>query len=745
MKEMRYRSVIGGYVGSGIAFFLLQMFTFHFSKQEDVSGITLHFYDLTLPLISALLVLYRLKALPILGIFFMSSLYCHPLSTIFTLAAQLLTALISQTLYFLSTGKRGVVSFGRSNLTARRIGWLVCFNALLFTLLDSWFKPYGSPGSDSHLFTLQTFINLQWLMNSCLTGIPFFYLIFRSVHSPRWCLLYCRNVKKLLTTGTPALYKAVWFLLLAGIMHCLIFISDDGLIFTDYSLLWLLPIMLWGTVRIGHALISPLWVIMLMLLSYHINDYILLIDSGSYLHSLAISASMMLIFSLTIVVIGVLATRNHNYLQHLKQLFRSEPNTGLLNFQALKIDLNKHSTECLCYIRCTELSSLEKAHGIEFRFDFIKALYTYINNIIQDSGEAYYATGHGMIIRFNTTPDIAEFYRLLNAFRFSWKEFNLGLPCGVAYTTERAQFKNVSHAVKLLNTQSYLSLMQGQPLLISHQTPGDNLVSEAIIRHILQKAIDRQAFVLMAQPILSTMLVAQPVISNRGLTRYHEILIRMKTSNGKLIFPDTILPVAEQAGLLPALDITVIEQTFRFMHSQSRYEPDSHFSINLTPDSLNKVDFIDNVFTLFKKYQIAPDRIIFEVVESDIIDNAWVSDVLRTLRNAGSKVAIDDFGTGSSSYSRLRMLEADILKIDGSFIRNILNDEFSQCSVRSFCEVAKLKKMEVVAEFVENQEIEQMLISMGVDWLQGYHIGKPVPVETLMAEKQSMDEEQGAA
>ncbi|MGE9805818.1 EAL domain-containing protein, partial [Escherichia coli] len=88
------------------------------------------------------------------------------------------------------------------------------------------------------------------------------------------------------------------------------------------------------------------------------------------------------------------------------------------------------------------------------------------------------------------------------------------------------------------------------------------------------------------------------------------------------------------------------------------------------PDSLNKIDFLDNVFTLFRKYSIAPKRIIFEVIESDIIDNANVTDVLRALRKAGSKIAIDDFGTGASSYSRLRTLDADILKIDGSFIRN---------------------------------------------------------------------------
>lgn len=734
IENINYCNVLGGYFGVAVTFFLLQTFAYHFSKQEVVSGMVLHFYDITLPLISALLVLYRRKALPILFVYFMSSLYFHPLSSTFTLAAQLSTAFISQTLYYLATGKRSVVSFGRSRLAGHRIGWLICFNALLFILLERWFSPDAV--SANSLFTQQTLINLQWLMNSCLTGIPLCYLILRSVHKPQWCLIYLRHLKRLITSGTPIRYQVIWLLLLTGIMFCLIFAREDMLIFTDYSLLWLLPVMLWGTIRIGHALISPLWAIMLMLLSYYINGYIFAGSDSNYLHSLVTSSTTLFVFSLTIAVMGVLVVRNCNYLRRLRQLFRSEPNTGLLNFQALKMDVRDYPVECLCYIRITELNTLEKVHGIEFRFEFVNALSAYVLAQIKGAGAVYYTPGHGMIVRFDAIPDITGFYKLLNAFRFNWKEFKLGVSCGLAYTSDKALINNLSQAIKLLNTQSYISLMQGRPLLLNPLPPGDNIVSEAVIRHVLQKSIDKQSFVLMAQPILSTMLVVQPVISSEGLTLYHEILIRMKTKDGKLVFPDTILPVAREAGLLPALDITVIEQTFSFMQSQREADPNSHFSINLTPDSLNKADFLDNVFTLFEKYAISPDRIIFEVIESDIIDNANVIDVLRTLRKAGSKVAIDDFGTGSSSYSRLRMLEADILKIDGSFIRNILEDEFSRCAVRSFCEVAKLKNMDVVAEFVENQAIEKMLINMGVDWLQGYYIGKPVPIETLVSEKQ---------
>lgn len=728
-ENINFVNTFKDYFCVGIAFFALQFVAGHLSKQEDIAGVTLHFYDLTLPLISALLVLYRQKAFPILGAFFLYALYSYSLDSLLTLSAQVLTALISQTFYVFSTGKRSAVSFGRSQLTTLRIVWLVCCNSLLFISIEHWFQSRVISEPMTHLFTLQTLINLQWLMNSCLTGIPFCYLLLRSVQNPVWCILHIRHVKTLIKSGPPILCQVLWLVLLVCIMSVLIVSRQDILIFTDYSLLWLLPLMLWGVICIGHAFISPVWVAMLILLGYNINSYIPPADDKNYLHSLVIFSTIVFVFSLTIVVAGVLAIRNRKYLRRLKQLFRSEPNTGLPNFQALQMDIRKYSTECLCYIRCTELNTLEQTHGIEFRFEFVKGLSTYVRKLISGDDNIYYAPGHGIILRLNAIPDISEMYKKLNAFRFIWKDYQLGLSCGMAYTTEKNLIKNLSLAIKQLNTQSYISLMQGQPLLLNPQMPGDRIVSQAVIRHMLQKAIDRQSFELMAQPIVSTMLVVQPIVSTTGLTRYHEILIRIKMVDGKLIFPDTILPVAREAGLLPALDITVIEQTFRFIQSRQKSEPNSHFSINLTPDSLNKIDFLDNVFTLFRKYAIAPERIIFEVIESDIIDNANVTDVLRALRKAGSKIAIDDFGTGASSYSRLRTLDADILKIDGSFIRNILTDEFSRCAVRSFCEVAKLKKMEVVAEFVENEEIEKMLITMGIGWLQGYHIGKPVPIE----------------
>lgn len=728
VATLRIRSVI---FSPCMVFFIFYFLAGKLAAQEQISDVMIQFYDLTLPLISALLVIYRKKALPILAIFLFFSFFFHSLSTQ-TVLSQLFAALISQSLYYWNTGKRGTVSFGRSQLTPQRIGWLVCCNSLLYVLFSHWFQAGFDPASVTKIFTIQTLVNLQWIMNSCITGIPFSYILIRSCNNPAWGIQYFRQLKKLVKSGPSTFYQTVWWSLLLIIMYCLISQNINMLLFTDYTILWLLPIMLWGTVQIGHALIAPVWVIILIILGKYADGYVSIaniLTDANHLHTLIISSTTIFIFSLTIVVAGVISSRNQRYSLHVTRLYRSEPNTGLLNFQALRMDLDKYSAEALCLIRCPELNELEQTYGVEFRFQFIKALSIYISELLPSAGEIYYSPGNGIIMRLNVSPDFSIFYCSLKAFRFQWKSSMLGLNCGVAYTFDKSIIRNLSTAIKQLNINSYISLLHGKPLSLRPIVPSDNIVVSGIIRDFLQQAIDRKSLILMAQPIISTMLTAQPVISLRGKIHYHEILIRLKTTEERLIYPDTFLPIARKGGLMPALDITVIEQTFRFMQVRKKSDPDCHFSINLTPESLHQTDFLDNICILFKKYNIAPDRIIFEIIESEILDNSNVSDVLRSLRNAGSKIAIDDFGTGSSSYDRLRILDADILKIDGSFIKNIIDDPFSYCAVKSFCEMAKLKNMEIVAEFVENEEIAKKLTEMGIDWLQGYHIGKPVPVE----------------
>lgn len=722
-----------------MSFFLRNLISFYFLLyiasiviyDANNSHLALSLYNLSLPLISALLILYRMKAVPILSTYYIYAYFHHSTDSFLDLSAQLSAALISQMIYYFFTGNRGIVSFGRSKLTGHRITWFVFVNSFLFILFNYWLEVFFAQKNTSLFFKVDRLINFQWAMNSCLTGIPFCYIVIRCIYKPSWLRKYIRRAKDVMSEKTSYLQSGSWLFICLLIMFCLVTTRYDSLIFTDYSLLWLLPIMLWGVMIIGYELTAPLWVIILILLSYYIDDYISQTTVSSYLHSLAVSSSMLFVFSLTIVVTGILTNRNRDYLRFLNRLVRIEYNTGLPSFQALRMDIKKKPAKCICHVRHPELNILEQMHGIEFRFEFIRALSLYIIESIDECDNVYYSPDRGVIIRFSDIPNIIIIHALLNNFRFEWKGYKLGVFCGLTYTMENNIARNLSNVVRALHAHSYNSLLKGKAIMVNVNTPGDNIINQATIRHYLQKAIDNQSFYLMVQPIVAAMPVDESIITTFSRVYYYEVLVRIKMDDGKMIFPDTILPIAQDAGLLSALDFTVIEQTFRFMNLHGESESNFHFSINITPDSLNKVDFLKVFFKLLNTYDISPKKITIEVIESDIIDNTQVVDILNRLREIGIKVAIDDFGTGSSSYSRLRSLDADILKIDGSFVRNILTDEFDFCAVRSFCEIAKLKKMEVVAEFVENESVKKTLASMGVDWLQGYHIGKPIPIENI--------------
>ncbi|WP_338544123.1 EAL domain-containing protein [Erwinia aphidicola] len=133
-----------------------------------------------------------------------------------------------------------------------------------------------------------------------------------------------------------------------------------------------------------------------------------------------------------------------------------------------------------------------------------------------------------------------------------------------------------------------------------------------------------------------------------------------------------------------------------------------------------------------KASDIEPWQLIIEVAESPMLsDHSWVNRTIAQLRQLGCRVAIDDFGTGYASYASLKVVQVDMLKIDGSFIRNMLNNSLDYQIIESICMVARLKRMQIVAESVENEETASALRKLGVDYLQGVAIGEALPLQDL--------------
>jgi EAL domain-containing protein (putative c-di-GMP-specific phosphodiesterase class I) len=169
----------------------------------------------------------------------------------------------------------------------------------------------------------------------------------------------------------------------------------------------------------------------------------------------------------------------------------------------------------------------------------------------------------------------------------------------------------------------------------------------------------------------------------------------------------------------------VLETLFSSLHQH----PGQRFSVNLLPSTLMQKDSAAQIIALFQRYRISPDLITIEVTEEQAFSNADTSQQnLDALRAFGCAIAIDDFGTGYANYERLKHLQADIIKIDGCFVRDILTDPLDAIMVKSIVEMARAKQMSVVAEYVESESQKARLLELGVNYLQGYLVGKPQPL-----------------
>ena len=158
----------------------------------------------------------------------------------------------------------------------------------------------------------------------------------------------------------------------------------------------------------------------------------------------------------------------------------------------------------------------------------------------------------------------------------------------------------------------------------------------------------------------------------------------------------------------------------------------SKVAINLSGQAFSDERLLPLIQEKMKQYDVAPQRLIFEITESASLTNLTATqNMIKKLMDLGCELSIDDFGTGFSTFSYLKQIPANSVKIDGSFVKNMVNDPIDRALVRAICDVAKALNKTTVAEFVEDEEIVIALQKLGVDYLQGYHISRPKNIEDI--------------
>ena len=212
---------------------------------------------------------------------------------------------------------------------------------------------------------------------------------------------------------------------------------------------------------------------------------------------------------------------------------------------------------------------------------------------------------------------------------------------------------------------------------------------------------------------------------------HFEILIRMEGDNGEILSTVDMITAAERYNLMPNIDRWVVRTTLRWLHEQGdKQEQIGLVAINLSGQSITDSIFLSYVKEQFNKYEVSFDKVCFEITETTAISNmAKAGFFIEALRKEGCRFALDDFGSGMSSFGYLKHLPVDFLKIDGEFVRNIVSDKVDRAMVKSINEIGQLMGKYTVAEYVENEEILDLLKSIGVDYAQGYVIDKPSPLK----------------
>jgi diguanylate cyclase (GGDEF)-like protein/PAS domain S-box-containing protein len=209
-----------------------------------------------------------------------------------------------------------------------------------------------------------------------------------------------------------------------------------------------------------------------------------------------------------------------------------------------------------------------------------------------------------------------------------------------------------------------------------------------------------------------------------------ELLLRLRDDDGRIVAPGAFLPAAERYGLIPQLDRWVIGQAianFDRLHASGRTP--GRCALNLSAATIEDEGLADYVFELIGRHGVAPSRLCFEITETEAVRNlARAVRFIERLRGFGCLVALDDFGAGMSSFGYLKNLPVDVIKIDGSFIRDIESDPMSRSIVDAITEIGHQRKLEVVAEWVDNVRTIEILRDLRVDYGQGFALHRPEPV-----------------
>ncbi|MGK9171998.1 EAL domain-containing protein [Yokenella regensburgei] len=571
-------------------------------------------------------------------------------------------------------------------------------------------------GSASVVYTI---IDIQNLICAALIFTMMFYYPLRMILNPRYGrAFWLTNIKPCISKKNR-LFTFSWLSALITLLSTLCSYTES-----DYIAGYLVPVIFiiftLAVSKLRYPLIMLLWPLSAFtLLSY--NHHFL--EGVNTEYSLAFIMSVLICFSICLIYMTRIHHRNEWIKRRWQEQALTDPLTGLPNLRALELCLAEVPDNVVCCLHMHNLEFLSRHYGMMMRVHFKRSVTRELQPFLLRGEQLFQLPGSELILVLKGEGAVERLHQMvahLNSRRIYWHNDGMDVEFGASWGEMSGAGETLHHTLGQLSWLSEQASMTRQVMALTLSLSDVSLQTSARVHllHQVKRALDENGLVLYAQPIQDA--------NGNG---YHEILTRLMSDN-RMLSPAQFIPVIARFNLSLRFDMHVFETLLQWMHAHPAPSPAARFSVNLLPLTLMQEDAGQKLVERCARYAISPGEIIIEVTEEQAFSNAETSiKNIQRLRQAGFRIAIDDFGTGYANFERLKRLEADIIKIDGCFVRDITEDPQDMLIVKAICELAKAKSLTVVAEYVESQAQRELLLQAGVDYLQGYLLGKPQPLK----------------
>jgi diguanylate cyclase (GGDEF)-like protein/PAS domain S-box-containing protein len=434
-------------------------------------------------------------------------------------------------------------------------------------------------------------------------------------------------------------------------------------------------------------------------------------------------------------------SEKHKLTHQLSHQARHDALTGLINRGEFELRLNelldstanRHGEHALLYLDLDQFKVVNDTCGHSAGDELLRQLTAQIQAKVRESDTFARLGGDEFGILLENCP-MEQAIRLANvlldevgAFRFVWldKTFAVGVSIGLVAITDASG--NSANVLAAADTACYAAKDKGRNRVQVYSSDDIEMAERHGEMHWvarIAKAFEEERFRLYYQPIV-------PVQGGAPDQEQHfEILLRMLDEDNNLVPPGFFIPAAERYNLMVEIDRWVVRNSFNWLIANT--ERPVICAINLSGQSVNDDRFLRFLINQVKGTGVPPHKVCFEITETSAISSlAKASNFIKTVKSLGCSFSLDDFGSGMSSFSYLKNLPVDYLKIDGSFVRDMTNNPIDCAMVESINHIGHVMKIKTIAEFVENPAILDKLRAIGVDYAQGYGIAKPRPLEEI--------------